>query len=114
MIETGFSIYFPDGRQETRVVKLAEEPGYDDLRALICPIIGDRFEHVWIRADGEEGVGRTSMFVDDCGHLKRLPRNDAATDLYRRAHVARHPKGDPETLPFIVGVAVVFDRPVWF
>jgi hypothetical protein len=115
MIDTEFVILFPNGRRENRVAQLADEPGFEALDALIRPLIGGGdIEHVWVRTDGEDGVGRTSMFVDDCGHLKGCPRNEEATDLYRRAHMARHPSTDPETLPCIVGVAVVFERRVWF
>lgn len=115
MTHTGFMILHPEGWQERRTAPLADEPGFAALDALIRPLIGGGdIEHVWVRTDGEEGPDRTSMFVDDCGHLKGLRRNQAATLLYRRAHMARHPSTDPETLPCIVGVAVLFDRRVWF
>lgn len=112
---TGFMILFPDGGQFRRTAPLEAEPGFEALDALVRPLIGGGdIEHVWVLAEGEDGLEPTSMFVDDSGHLKGLARNEAATLLYRRAHMARHPSTDPETLPCIVGVAVLFDRRVWF
>jgi hypothetical protein len=93
-------------------ILMAKKPAYEDLRRLIephlggaslmhvrvlCPVLGD-----W-----------TDMFVDDMGALKRLPRNDAATTIYRNGFLSRNPNDDPEKLPYIAGPAVVFMRRVW-
>ena len=55
----------------------------------------------------------TDMFVDEMGALRRLPRNDAATRIYRNGFLSKRPDDDPEKLPYIAGPAVVFLRPVW-
>jgi hypothetical protein len=47
------------------------------------------------------------------GALKRLPRNDAATKIYRNGFLSNRPNHDPEKLPYIAGPAVVFLRSVW-
>lgn len=52
------------------------------------------------------------MFVDEMGALKRLPRNDAATKIYRNSFLSKRPDDDPEKLPLIAGPAVVFLRRV--
>jgi hypothetical protein len=55
------------------------------------------------------------MFVDEIGHVRDggpKPRNDAATAIYR-ANWLRAEGGDPETLPWIAGIAIVFDRRIW-
>ena len=60
---------------------------------------------------------RSDMFVDEVGQLKGLPRNDKATEIYRRATMlgrSAAPKpADPEELPWIAGTAIVFDRIIW-
>ncbi len=94
-------------------VDLPTEPTYAELKLLIEPLLGGDgvwMEHVAVRV----GDAQSDMFVDDNGVWKELPRNDAATDIYRAATLARHPDMDPENLDFIVGPAVLFDRPVWF
>ena len=53
------------------------------------------------------------MFVNETGIVKKLPRNDEATRLYRANWLKRHPKDDPESLPYIAGAAVVFEERVW-
>jgi hypothetical protein len=54
------------------------------------------------------------MFVDEDGHGRERPRNEAATTIYRANWLRQHPGVDPETLPWIAGPAVLFDRRVWF
>lgn len=91
-----------------------DEPTYAELRALIVPEIPSlddgNFEHVTVLY----GDRRCDMFVDETGVNRNLGRNKAATDIYRASWMKRHPGEDPETLPAIEGVAVVFDVQVWF
>jgi hypothetical protein len=47
------------------------------------------------------------------GHPKGLPRNENATVIYRRNALLRQGVKDPETLPWIAGPAVLFERIVW-
>jgi hypothetical protein len=91
------------------------------LRELINPLFnGGRLEHVTVLADYDNGLNfnRADMFVGDAGQRKDLPRNDAATVIYRRATLcgrsATPIPNDPEELPFIQGPAVLFSRRVWF
>jgi hypothetical protein len=42
-----------------------------------------------------------------------LPRNEAATLIYRRNAMLHQGVKDPEEVSFIVGPAVLFDRIVW-
>ena len=41
-------------------------------------------------------------------------RNEAATAIYRNNVLSQVPGKEPETLPCIVGPAVLFSRRVWF
>jgi len=90
--------------------------GFDGIRSLVQGIIGkdEPIEHVNVWAPD----GPRDMFVSELGHVRLstrepLPRNEAATTLYRAASLARQPKQDPERLPWIAGSAVVFDQKVW-
>ena len=53
------------------------------------------------------------MFVDEIGAIKSLPRNEAATAIYRANWLKQHPRTDPESLDAIYGPAVLFHRIVW-
>jgi len=81
---------------------------------------GVSLERVRVLADFEGGVNYqpTDMIVDEDFREKRLPRNEYATTIYRRATMlGRTPvrtPSDPEMLPDILGTAVLFDRRVWF
>lgn len=114
----------PDETHETKEFDLPRDPGYEKLRDIIAPLLGNRacLEHVSVLADpsfsGSMKFKPLDMFVDDCGLLKGLPRNEAATLIYRRANfmgkTAVPPVDDPEKLNFIVGPAILFNRRVWF
>jgi hypothetical protein len=112
-MKTTIKIFRPDGTVEERDVSdtMTAEPGYSALRDLITPLLdGRNMEHVSVLHDGQ----RADMFVDEEGHLLGLPRNEAATTIYRNNWLTQHPDVDPETIPFIVGPAVLFSRRVWF
>ena len=52
------------------------------------------------------------MFVDETRDHQRVRRNEA-TRLYRANWLKRHPKDDPESLPYIACAAAVFEERVW-
>lgn len=117
MTKTRLLIMRPGKPHETVEIDLRREPGYDKLREVLTPLLdGADLEHVSVLADFDGGTDyqRHDMFVDETGQLKSLPRNEAATAIYRRNALRRRPGTDPEDLPCIVGPAVLFDRIVWF
>jgi len=99
-----------DVTPEEREVDWPTEPSFKAIRALLDPIFLKRpWEHVSVLIEGR----RADMFVDESGHLAGLPRNEAATALYRANWMTRHPDADPESIPWIAGVAVLFERIIW-
>jgi hypothetical protein len=108
---TTYHILAIDGSRTTHIVEWPRDPGYRAIQTLIEPILaGGNLEHVAVLHEGQ----RRDMFVDEDGHSKRLPRNEAATRIYRTNWLTQHPGVDPEELPCIVGPAVLFDRIVWY
>lgn len=88
------------------------KPCWRPTSAVLAPYFGRAYtEHV--RILGEDGK-YTDMFVDENGLITGLPRNEKATEHYRRNWLKQHPDTPPERLSFIVGTAVLFDRQVWF
>lgn len=110
IIKTTMLILFANGGSSTFTLELAEDPGYDRLRALAGPHIDGDWEHVTVLYQGK----RADMFVDGESVRKGLPPNAKATEVYRAAWMAQHPGANPEELPAIYGPAVVFDRQVWW
>lgn len=111
LIQTGYSIFYADGRVIYGQCKLPERPGYVALQQLLQPILdGALPERVNVWHDGKY----TDMFVDEIGMLKGLDRNEAATAIYR-ANVLEHEDSPPapEDMPAIYGTAVLFARKVW-
>ncbi|MDH2313074.1 hypothetical protein [Methylobacterium brachiatum] len=109
---TGALILHADGTRMEREVELAPNPRYSELRASIRAllVLGSAYpEHVTVLHEGRQA----DMFVHEDGHGAGLPRNEAATAIYRAAWLREHPGHDPETLPCIAGPAVIFDRIVW-
>ena len=111
-MDTKYHIYRPGAAErETVTADLKSQPSYDDLNAIIRPLLDNQFlEHVSVLFNGK----RADMFVDELGANKGLPINAAATDIYRAAWMKRHPRAEPLTLPAIYGTAIVFNRIVWF
>lgn len=100
-----------DGPEINGSVDWPKDPGFGLINALVQPLIScDNIEHVTVLHDG----ARCDMFVDDIGRLKGLPRNDRATAIYRNNQMTRHPDTDPESMPFVAGIAVLFYKRVWF
>ena len=111
-------ILTPDASHESREVELPRYPNYETLRDLLAPIIDCKhIEHVNVLADttfkGTLNFKRADMFVDEDGHQKRRPRNEAATAIYRRNAIMHQGAKDPEALSWIAGPAILFDRIVW-
>lgn len=113
---TRYTIMRPERPHEGGDVDWPRAPGYDRLKALLTPLLDGNLEHVSVLADfaGGDDYQRADMFVDAEGQLKRLPRNEAATMIYRRATLLRASGTDPDSLPCIVGPAILFERQVWF
>jgi hypothetical protein len=109
-IETRFNVYHPSGAIETGTVLWPENPSLKDLHGLIDPIVGGNLEHVRVFHEGEYA----DMFVYEFSCRKPLQeRNEQATAIYRANTLQHHPGQDPESLPCVRGVAVLFDRKVW-
>ena len=112
----------PEQPHETREVSFGCSPDYHTLDTLLRPILdGADLEHVTVLADTSFAGGgplvRADMFVDEMSAVKPLPRNEAATLIYRRASMmgktGQRPPRDPEHLPAIYGTAVLFSEIVW-
>jgi hypothetical protein len=115
-METRLLVMKPDQPNERRTFELPMNPSYDELVDLVKLLIGcEHFEHVSVLSDFAGGLAfkRADMFVDEMGHQKRLPRNEAATIIYRRNALMHQGVKDPETLSWIAGPAVLFERRVW-
>jgi hypothetical protein len=111
-ISTKYRVFVEGGSFVEHETLMEKKPVYDDLRSLIEPHLGGgRLMHVRVLCP-ILGVW-TDMFIDDLSALKRLPRNDEATRIYRHGLLSEHPGDDPEKFPYIAGPAVVFLRPVW-
>jgi hypothetical protein len=124
-MKTAILIMRPDEPHETRELELPTVTyddgrtgvGFKTLNTLLVPIVGDPIEHVAVLADFTGGIAfeRADMFVNEMGHLMDppLPRNEAATIIYRRNWLLQHPGTEPEDLPWIAGPAVLFDKIIW-
>jgi hypothetical protein len=111
-VPTKYRVIPETGTFADHEILLEQKPVYEDLRCVVEPHLGGaRLMHVRVLCPllGEW----TDMFIDDMGALKRLPRNDGATVIYRNGLLSKNPHDDPEKLPYIAGPAVVFFRPVW-
>lgn len=94
----------------THACSLSDPPTFEELKAIVEPILGAPLEHVSCLQDGR----RADLFVDELSANKGLPRNDEATRIYRTNMLTTNPDLDPETLPVVFGPAVMFSRQVWF
>jgi hypothetical protein len=108
-----YRVLKPDGTTTKHTAEMTIEPTYRELKAAVQPHLdGGEILHVAIlKRNGHDRAA--DMFVDEMGVLKKLPRNEKATQFYRASWLKRHPKTDPETMPHIAGVAVVFEETVW-
>lgn len=111
-MKTIATIYRPDGTEETKELNWPREPGFEMLDKFLAPIIGvesANWEHVYVLWNDKP----LDMFVDENGQLNGLQHNAKATEIYRNNAVKRMLK-KVEDLPDIVGIAVLFDRRVWY
>ena len=118
-IATTYTVYRPDGTRTIGCVMWPAEPGYGLIKELIEPLLDEErredLEHVTVLHEGK----RADMFVAECGRLPMtwrppLSRNEDATTIYRNNYLTQHPGFDPEKIADIRGVAILFDRQVWF
>lgn len=101
----------PGGREDRFVARLPIRPTYDEIAKVVGPHFSNaHFEHVSVLWDGKP----LDMFVDEEGQLKHLPLNLRATKIYRNNWMQSHPAADPESLPTVVGLALLFSRRIWF
>jgi hypothetical protein len=109
-ILTTYHVYWPNGNCERGQVYWRRDPSYFEIRDLVKSYLdGGDLEHVAVLVEGH----RRDMFVDEEGIRKKLPRNETATRIYRNNWLTQHPSVDRESLPCIVGPAVLFDRIIW-
>jgi hypothetical protein len=116
LIKTEYTIYRTDGARERGAVDWPESPSLKQIHALLDPIIEGPIEHVLVLNPATVEVSAADMFVDEMGHVREggpKSRNDAATVLYRANWLRQNPGTDPESLPWIAGAAVLFDRIIW-
>lgn len=118
-VTTTYTVYRADGAVERGEVGWPESPSFNEIAALVEPIVGGDLEHVTVLDPASAEAAEVSradyrdMFVDELGHMRADPtRNQAATAIYR-ANWLRANGGDPEDLPWIAGDAVLFDRVIW-
>jgi hypothetical protein len=108
---TEMTIMHPGAEPEVRQEDWPEAPGYRFLAEKIGPVVRGDVERVNVFWDG----AYTDMFVNETGALMSLPRNEAATVIYRNNWLTHQdPAADPESLPAIYGPAVLMSRKVWF
>jgi hypothetical protein len=111
-ILTRYRVFTETGVSADHEILMEKKPVYDELLRLIEPHVGGA-SLMHVRVLCPDLNAWTDMFIDDMGALKKLPRNDAATKIYRNSFLSKHPDDDPEKFPYIAGPAVVFLRPIW-
>lgn len=117
LIGCAVTILRPGAADRTIVnVRLTAKPSLRELHAFLDPYFvreGETkaryFEHVSVLFNDK----LADMFVDETGVNDGLPRNDAATAIYRAAFLRNHPEAEPESLPHIAGIAVIPWRKLW-
>jgi hypothetical protein len=110
-IRTRYRVFTVSGLSVDHEVLMERNPIHEELFDLVEPHLGGAspmhirvlcpYTNVW-----------TDMFIDNMAALKRLPRNEEATKIFRNGYLAKRPNDDPEKLPYIAGPAVVFLRPI--
>jgi hypothetical protein len=111
-IPTRYRVFTETGGRVDHEILMEKKPVYQDLFALVEPHLGGA-SPMHIRVLCPFLNAWTDMFIDDMGALKRLPRNEEATRIFRNGYLAKRPGDDPEKLPYIAGPAVVFLRSLW-
>lgn len=113
-----YTIYQTDGTETILEVDWHEMEG--NTLSKIRKICGLYFndeppEHASVLHNGRPH----DMFVSEYSAMDYkdrgpLPRNEAATTIYRCYSMEHNPKQDPEDLPAIYGTAILFHKKVWF
>jgi hypothetical protein len=112
-MQTSFRVLSTGGGNSTQSIELDEFPSLAKLREIVEPhLSGAAMLPVRVLHPDMRTGEIVDMFVDAAALFKRLPLNVEATRLYRAAHLRFHPEDDPDELPSIAGVAVVFMRRV--
>ncbi|NTE96712.1 hypothetical protein [Agrobacterium tumefaciens] len=112
-MQTTFTIIQPDGAEEVHTVELPEQPEFKQLAAVIQPILGKNRDMERINVFWQDRYA--CMFVDDMGVLDDLPLNAKATEIYNNNLRVHNPELHAELgVNPIHGVAILFDRRVWF
>lgn len=115
-MKTTYTVIYASGEEKRGDIDWPREPTFLAIKGLVEPFLeGEPLEHVNVLNGGVY----CDMFVSELGHIRLkerepLPRNDKATDVYRENWLTQFPSEDPESLPWIAGTAIVFDRKVWF
>lgn len=112
---------FPGMRKPTRCT--AHLPDFSSprfwprLREVVEAVVGDPCVHVNVfwNFPGDEHFCYRDLFVNEMGQIRRLPRNELATKMYRNNVLVHDPTRFPlpEALPWIAGPAVLFRERVW-
>ncbi|MGH6714927.1 MAG: hypothetical protein ACREDC_01935 [Bradyrhizobium sp.] len=114
---TNFIIIPVAGEEIQGEIDWGHDPGFRSIKTLVEPLLGlgEPFEHVTVLHEGR----RVDMFVSELGRVSLatrapLPINPRATKIYRCNWLTEYPDDDPNSLPAIAGVAVLFLQRVWF
>lgn len=118
MLDQPFIVYWPDGRRMMDACQLPEVLAPNFLKRLhevVDPFTGRPFEHVNVfhDFDGDGDLRYRDMFVNEHGLELGLPLNRAATEIYRHNVLHHKPGTAPETMPYIVGTALLFRNKIW-
>jgi len=101
----------PSGREDRFIARLPIRPTYNEIAKVVAPHFPNaKFEHVSVLWDHKP----LDMFVDESSQIKGLPKNIRATKIYRNNWMQTHPAADPEALPDIAGLALLFFRRIWY
>jgi hypothetical protein len=115
-MNTGYRVLYPDGAVLHAAINWPDKPCRSQVEFLVEEILGPGEVALHVEMPDD----RRDMFVSALGHLRLndddsdgVPFNPIATSIYRANLMRARPGTDPETVPAIVGTAVVFDRVVW-
>ena len=112
-MRTTYQIIPPTGDIENCEVEWPRDPGLATISEIVMPVLTRarmhcNFEHVAVLHDGKP----CSMFVDDEGLIRHQLINLRATEVY---HAASKSRGmNTRFAGRIHGIAILFDRNVWF
>lgn len=115
-IPTKYQVIQADGSVEEHTIEWPEDPGYDAISKIVNPYLnGEPLEHVTVLYND----ARCDMFISELGHVHLttrgpLPVNTTATEIYRGNWMKRNPSDDPDSLPTIAGIAILFERRIWY